>query len=161
MPSKCKNNSFFIEKQHCRKKNKECNVIFTTTRYYVLLSVSAERKNQERPCCTLRVRQNAVLHTVLRDSLRSNKSSHRLTAPCSVTAFYTFLSRYRNIKSPSLTSPKGKKPHSGHRAGISSVSFPQEIPDQVRNEGQARNEDNNTTLMMENSCVSNIIKPPL
>ena len=45
---------------------------------YVLLSVSAERRNQERPCCTLRVRQNVVLHTVLRDSLRSNRSSHLL-----------------------------------------------------------------------------------
>ena len=57
---------------------------------YVLLSVSAERRNQERPCCTLRVRQNVVLHTVLRDSLRSNRSSHLLRSRVQSPHFIPF-----------------------------------------------------------------------
>ena len=47
----------------------------------VLLSVLAERMNQERPRCTLRSEQIRLCKTVLRDSLRSNKSSHCLKAP--------------------------------------------------------------------------------
>ena len=39
----------------------------------------------------------SIPRIVLRDSLRSNRSSHRLTAPCSIIGFYSFLSRYRNL----------------------------------------------------------------
>ena len=66
---------------------------------YVLLSVSAERRNQERPCCTLRCRQNvgsshwaaglASLKQVLAPS----------SMPCSITSFCNCISRYRNQRS--------------------------------------------------------------
>ena len=66
---------------------------------YVLLSVSAERRNQERPCCTLRCRRNlnssnwaaglATLKQVLAPS----------SMPFSVVAFLCCISRYRNQRS--------------------------------------------------------------
>ena len=59
------------------------------------------------------VEEISTLSTVLRDSLRSNKSSHHLKVPCLVVVFLGYISRYRNIKAPSNT-PKGE----GDKKGV-------------------------------------------
>ena len=49
------------------------------------------------------VEEMSTLSTVLRDSLRSNRSSHHLKVPCLVVAFLCYISRYRNhIRSKGL-----------------------------------------------------------
>ena len=43
------------------------------------------------------VEEISTLSTVLRDSLRSDRSSHHLKVPCLVVAFLSYISRYRNL----------------------------------------------------------------
>ena len=66
--------------------------------FMFFFSVPTEKKQPKRELAARSgSEQITALRTVLRDSLRSNRSSHRLTAPCSIIGFYSFLSRYRNL----------------------------------------------------------------
>ncbi len=61
-------------------------------------SVPTEKKEPKRELVARSGSEGiSTLRTELRDSLRSNKSSLRLTAPFSVVAFLSFPSRYRNL----------------------------------------------------------------
>ncbi len=59
---------------------------------------SVEKKEPKRELVArFDVEEISTLRTVLRDSLRSDRSSHHLKVPCLVVAFLSYISRYRNV----------------------------------------------------------------
>ena len=76
-------------------------------------SVPPEKKQPKRELVArFGLDKMSVLHTVLRDSLRSNRSSHRLRRRVQSPHFIANPYAIATIKSPSQASPKGrgKKP---------------------------------------------------
>ena len=65
--------------------------------FMFFFSAPTEKKQPKRDhVARSDVEEISTLRTVLRDSLRSNRSSHRLTAPYSVAVSVAFPSRYRS-----------------------------------------------------------------